>query len=79
MENNQIALSIGMIVLMIVFFTSNNKILEVATGIPLLIILLWSIIAIQRSNVDSKIKRNSLVSIIVILSIIGRLYIQLMK
>jgi hypothetical protein len=79
MENKQIILSIGMIVLMVVFFTSDNKIVELATGIPLLIILIWSMIAIQKSNIDSKLKRNSLITVIVILSVIGRLYFQIMK
>jgi hypothetical protein len=79
MENKQIILTIGMIVLMVVFFTSNNKIVELATGIPLLIILIWSMIAIQQSNIDSKMKRNSLITVIVILSVIGRLYFQIMN
>ena len=79
MKNKQTLLSIGTIVLMVVFFTNNNKIVELSTGIPLLIILIWSMIAIQKSNIDSKLKRNSLITIIVILSIIARLYFQVMK
>ena len=79
MLNKQLFLSIGMIILMGVFFTNDNKIVELVTGIPLIIILVWSMIAIQKSNVDSKIKRNSLITIVVILSIIGRLYFQIMK
>ena len=79
MKNEQTLLSIGAIVLMVVFFTNNNKIVELSTGIPLLIILTWSMIAIQKSNIDSKLKRNSLITIIVILSIIARFYFQVMK
>jgi hypothetical protein len=79
MKNKQTLLSIGTIVLMVVFFTNNNKIVELSTGIPLLIILIWSMIAIQKSNIDSNLKRNSLITIIVILSIIARLYFQIMK
>lgn len=79
MKNKQIILSIGMIVLMTIFFTSNNKIVELSTGIPLLIILVWSMIAIQTSNLDSKLKKQSLTAIIVVVSVIGRLYFQIMK
>jgi len=79
MKNIQLLLSVGVIILMVVFFTNNNKFVELATGIPLIIILIWSMITIQKSNIDSKIKKNSLITIVVILSIIGRLYFQIMK
>jgi len=79
MLNKQLIFSIGTIILMAVFFTNNNIFIEMITGMPLIIGLVWSIITIQRSNVDSRIKRNSLITIVVILSIIGRLYIQIVK
>jgi len=79
MKNKETLLSILMLVLMVVFFTNDNKIIGLVTGIPLLIILIWSMISIQKSNVDSKLKRNMLIIIFPIISIIGRLYFQIMQ
>ena len=77
MESRQIILLAGLFILMIVFYTNENTYIELATGIPLLGMLMWSIIVVQKSNVDSKIRRNSLVLLVVIASVLGRLYFQI--
>ena len=79
MKNMQIPLTLGVIALMVVFSTSENKTIGIATGIPLLVFLIWSFIIIQKSNIDSTVKRISFVSIIVIFSIAARLYLLIMS
>jgi hypothetical protein len=79
MINKQIIPLIGMSILMGIFYISNDKMVELVKGIPLIIILVWSMISTYKSNIDSKLKRYSLISIVVILSIFGRLYFQLMN
>ena len=67
-------MAVGVCLLMALFFTSTNVIVSLSIGIPLLIIFTWSQIIIQRSNIDSRLKRNSLIMIFVLISIVGRMY-----
>ena len=62
----------------VIFATAKTPMVVATTGIPLLIVLVWAFIAIQKSNHVTKIiKRLSWISLMVILSIIGRIIFML--
>lgn len=68
---------LGMLSLMLVFFTSQKLTTLLLTGSMLMGILIWSIIVIQKGNIDKRLKRNSFVLILFIVSILGKIYHQL--
>ena len=64
--------------LMYVFYTSHDITAILVSGSILFLLLLWSMKAIYKSNIDTHVKRCSLITIIVLISIITRMYDQIM-
>ncbi len=69
--------SLGLLLLMFVFFISQQLTTLLLTGSMLIGILIWSIIVIQKGNIDKSVKLYSFAVILVIVSILGKIYYQL--
>jgi hypothetical protein len=64
---------IAVIILYIIIFGSESKFLVIPTGILFILLMLWSIISIQRNkNIENKYKRLAFIIIFPLLSVIYR-------
>lgn len=68
---------IGISLLMFVFITSQDQIISLLTGSVIIGGLIWSIIVMQKGNVDKRLKQQSFMVVLVILGVVAKLYFQL--
>ena len=77
-EKHPLIAIILMMGLMIGVYGSRNKFIVLFCGIPVVVMMIWSFLKIQKSkNVETRIKRNSWVILIVLISIIAVIIMNL--
>ncbi|MEM9548039.1 MAG: hypothetical protein AAGA77_18805 [Bacteroidota bacterium] len=79
MKDLQVILPFGALILMVVFYSTEDKVIGLLSGLPLLTLLTWALVVIQRSNIDSQLKRISWIMLLVMFSILGRMVFQMVN
>ena len=77
-EKHPVIAIILMMGLMIGVYGSRNKFIVLFCGIPVVVMMIWSFLKIQKSkNVETRIKRNAWVILIVLISIVAVIIMNL--